>query len=411
MDSQYTDTCDFSRLKVAIVHEWFVDYSGSERLVEQYLNVFPQADLFALVDFLPDDLRRFIKDKPVTTSFIQNLPGARKRYRSYLPLMPLAVEQFDLSEYDLIISNNHAVSKGVITGADQLHVCMCCSPIRYAWDLTHQYLRESGLTKGLKSWIIRYFLHKLRVWDHRTSNGVDNFIAISKFISRRISKVYGRESEVIYPPVDVEKFKLHEEKEDFYFTVSRMVPYKKMDLIVKAFSSMPEKRLIVAGDGPDFEKIKALAGPNVEMIGFQPYDSIVAHMQRAKAFVFAAEEDFGIVPVEAQACGTPVIAYGRGGAVETVSPGVSGLFFDNQTTESLIEAIHRFELHRDNFDPSIIRSNALGFSIDNFLDNFKKFMTEKLNEFYRIRKSNSFNKITLSGKPEEHESEITNTPF
>jgi glycosyltransferase involved in cell wall biosynthesis len=381
MNNKRGNAPDFSNLKVAVVHEWLVDYSGSERVVEQMLELFPQADLYALVDFLPDNLRWFIKSKPVTTSFIQKLPGARTRYRNYLPLMPLAIEQFDLSGYDLILSSNHAVSKGVITGANQLHICYCHSPIRYAWDLTHQYLRESGLTKGFKSWLVRYFLHRIRIWDNRTANGVDYFIANSNFIARRIKKVYGRESDVIYPPVEIDKFTLMEKKEDFFFTVSRMVPYKKINVIVEAFSAMPDKRLIVAGDGPDFKKIKALAGPNVEFIGFQPTEVIVAYIQKAKAFVFAAEEDFGIVPVEAQACGTPVIAYGRGGALETVIPGITGLFFEEQTSQSLQEAVMRFERHRDDFNASMIRANTLQFSVEKFRDTFRSFVTAKLNDY------------------------------
>jgi len=365
---------DLSRLKVAIVHEWFVDYSGSERVVEQMLNLFPQADLYAQVEFLPDDLKGFIQNKKVTTSFIQKLPKAKTKYRSYLPLMPLAVEQFDLSEYDLIISSSHAVAKGVITGPDQLHICMCYSPMRYAWDLTHQYLKESGLTKGLKSWLARYILHRIRMWDYRTANGVDQFIAISDYIARRIRKVYGRESTVIYPPVDVRNFSLQIEKEDFYLAASRMVPYKKIDIIVEAFAKMPDKKLIVIGDGPELTKIRSKASDNIEFLGFQPTPVLRDYLQRAKAFVFAAEEDFGIIPIEAQACGTPVIAYARGGAQETVIDGITGLFFGRQTANSVIDAIRRFELNRW-FEPKKIRANAERFSIERFGRNFKTFMS------------------------------------
>ena len=365
---------DLSRLKVAIVHEWFVDYSGSERVVEQMLNLFPQADLYAQVEFLPDDLKGFIQNKKVTTSFIQKLPKAKTKYRSYLPLMPLAVEQFDLSEYDLIISSSHAVAKGVITGPDQLHICMCYSPMRYAWDLTHQYLKESGLTKGLKSWLARYILHRIRMWDYRTANGVDQFIAISDYIARRIRKVYRRESTVIYPPVDVRNFSLQTEKEDFYLAASRMVPYKKIDIIVEAFAKMTDKKLIVIGDGPELTKIKSKASDNIEFLGFQPTPALRDYLQRAKAFVFAAEEDFGIIPIEAQACGTPVIAYARGGAQETVIDGITGLFFGRQTANSVIDAIRRFELNRW-FEPKKIRANAERFSIERFGRNFKTFMS------------------------------------
>ena len=366
---------DLSQLKVAIVHEWFVDYSGSERAVEQMLNIFPQADLFAQVEFLPDNLRGFIKNKKVTTSFIQKLPGAKKRYRSYLPLMPFAVEQFDLSGYDLVISSNHAVAKGVITGPDQLHISYVYSPIRYVWDLTHQYLRESGLASGPKGWIAKYLLHRMRKWDVRTANGVDHFVAISDFIRRRIAKVYRRSAEVIYPPVNVESLKLCRNKADYYLTASRMVPYKRMSLIVEAFSATPERRLIVIGDGPEFKKIKKLAGPNVKLLGYQPFDVLHEHLRRARAFVFAAEEDFGILPVEAQACGTPVIAYGKGGSLETVVEDMTGVFFDDQTVGSLNQAIDRFEAMEHRFSPEDIREHATAFSVEHFQTRFRDYVS------------------------------------
>lgn len=305
-------------MKVAIVCEWLTTYAGTERVTEQILNVFPNADLFAVVDFLPSDERACIKNKKVTTTFIQHMPRAKKKYRSYLPVMPIAIEQLDLSSYDLIISNSHCVAKGVITGPDQIHLSYVESPIRYAWDLQHQYLRESGLNHGIKGKIAKVILHYMRIWDTRTSNGVDYFIGNSHFIAKRIWKCYRRRADVIYPPVDVNDFTFCGIKENFYVTVSRMVPYKKMDLIVEAFTAMHDKKLVVIGTGPDFDKIKEKAGPNVQLLGFQPFEILQKHLQRAKAFVFAAEEDFGIAPVEAQACGTPVIAYGKGGALETI---------------------------------------------------------------------------------------------
>jgi len=374
-------------LKVAIVHEWFVDYSGSERVVEQMLNILPQADLFAQVENLPERLKGFIKHKKVTTSFIQKLPKSKTKYRNYLPLMPLAVEQFDLSGYDLIVSSNHAVAKGVITGPDQLHICMCYSPIRYAWDMTHQYLQQSGLDSGLKGWLAKYFLYKIRIWDSRTANGVDQFIAISKFIARRINKAYGRESTVIYPPVDVNAFDLCTQKEDYYLTASRMVPYKKIDLIVEAFSKLPEKRLIVIGDGPDYKKIKKIkkiAGPNIELLGYQPHEVLKRYMQKAKAFVFCAEEDFGIVPVEAQACGTPVIAYGKGGVLESVIENETGVFFNRQHVDDIVSAVEYFENNQERFSPERIRENALRFSIERFGNEFKAFIEKEIKKHYSV---------------------------
>jgi len=371
----------YTLIKVAIVHDWLVTYAGAERLLEEVINCFPEADLFAIVDFVPQNERSFLKDKPVKTSFIQKLPLAKKKYRAYLPFMPLAVEQFDLSGYDIVISSSHAVAKGVITGPDQLHISYVHSPMRYAWDLQHQYLKETGLDRGLKGWLAKRELHKLRMWDLRTANGVDHFLTNSRFIARRIWKVYRREATVIYPPVDIDSFTLCEQKEDFFLTASRMVPYKKIDLIAESFSLMPDKRLYIIGDGPDFDKVKSKAGANVELLGYQPFEVLRDYMQRAKAFVFAAEEDFGIVPVEAQACGTPVIAYGKGGALETVTEGETGLFFDAQTTSSIIEAVHRFEDMKDSFIPAKIREKSLRFSKDRFKREFMSFVDEAWETF------------------------------
>lgn len=372
-------------MKVAIVHEWFVNYAGSERVVEQMLKCFPQADLFAVVDFLKEGERGFIMNKPVKTSFIQSLPWARTKYRSYLPLMPLAIEQFDLSGYDLILSSSHAVSKGVLTGPDQLHISYVHSPIRYAWDLQHQYLRESALERGPKSFLARAILHKMRQWDTRTANGVDFFLANSGFIARRIRKTYQRESEVLYPPVDVCSFDLQAKKQDFYLTASRMVPYKKIELIVDAFNAMPSRQLVVIGEGPDFARIEKKAGPNVKMLGYQPFSVLKEHMQNAKAFVFAAEEDFGITPVEAQACGTPVIAFGKGGALETIRPlGIdtpTGVFFGEQSVKAIRDAVDEFDAAARKISPHDCRANALRFSEENFRTGFSRFVEHAYAEF------------------------------
>jgi glycosyltransferase involved in cell wall biosynthesis len=288
--------------------------------------------------------------------------------------MPLAVEQFDLSSYELVISSSYAVAKGVLTGPHQLHLCMCYSPIRYAWDLQHQYLRESGLTSGLRGWAAKWLLHRMRLWDLRTSNGVDQFIAISHFIRQRIWKVYRRESTVIYPPVDINAFSLETIKGEYYLTASRMVPYKRIGLIVRAFSQLPDRQLIVIGEGPDFEKIKRHAPPNVKMLGYQPFSVLKHHMQHARAFIFAAEEDFGIVPIEAQSCGTPVIAYGRGGSRETVEEDKTGVFFNTQTPEAIVEALNRFETCLEKFDPLYIRKHTENFSASRFRNEFCAFV-------------------------------------
>lgn len=372
-------------MKVAIIQDWLVTYAGAEKVLEEILKIYPNADLFSLVDYMPSNQRDFILNKKVTTSFIQKLPLAKKKYRSYLPLMPMAIEQLDVSQYDVVISSSHAVAKGVITGPDQLHISYIHSPIRYAWDLQHQYLKEAGLNKGIKGVLAKYMLHKIRNWDYRTANGVDYFLSNSDFIGKRIWKVYRRESNTIYPPVDVSAFTLGGEKEDYYMTASRMVPYKKIKLIVEAFTKMPDKKLVVIGTGPDFEKIKAIAGPNIELLGYQSFEVLKSYMQKAKAFVFAAEEDFGITPVEAQACGTPVITYGKGGALETVngfghSKSPTGLFFEEQTPESIISAVKRYEEVRHLILASDCRENSLRFSPERFREEFRNFVEEKIME-------------------------------
>ncbi len=373
--------------KIAIVHEWFTAIAGSEKVVEQMLHLFPQADVFA-VHADPSVVKStgFLKGHKVTSSFISNLPSANKSYRSYLPLMPLAVEQFDLSSYDVVISSAHAVAKGVLTGPDQLHISYVHSPVRYAWDLQHQYLRESGLDKGLKGWLVKWLLHKIRIWDYRTAAGVDHFVANSRFIGRRIRKVYGRESDVIYPPVDVSSFDFCDQKQDYYLTASRLVPYKRMDLIVQAFAQMPDKKLVVIGDGPDMSKLRSMATPNVSLLGYQPFDELKRHMQQAKAFVFAAEEDFGITPVEAQACGTPVIAYGKGGSLETVidnpDPGrATGLWFPDQTVESLVTAVLRFESLSVPISSEVCRQHAERFSTERFRKEFADYVNKRWDQF------------------------------
>ena len=366
--------------RVAIVHDWLVTYAGAERVLEQMIACFPNADIFSVVDFVED--RKFLSGKRATTSFIQRLPLAKKKYRAYLALMPIAIEQLDLSAYDLVISSSHAVAKGVLTGPDQVHISYVHSPIRYAWDLQHQYLAQSNLTRGLRSIVARVILHYIRNWDTRTANSVDHFVANSHFIARRIRKVYQREADVIFPPVDVQSFVVQEHKEDFYLTASRMVPYKKIDLIVEAFSRMPSKRLVVIGDGPEMATIRAKAGPNVEILGYQPFSVLHDHLRRAKAFVFAAEEDFGIAPVEAQACGTPVIAYGKGGVLETVrelgQPHPTGLFFREQTVPAVVAAVREFEESARRFSAADCRANAERFSIARFRERFMAYVEQAL---------------------------------
>ncbi|MEQ1855560.1 MAG: glycosyltransferase [Longimicrobiales bacterium] len=307
--------------------------------------------------------------------------------------MPLAIESMDLSGYDLVISSSHAVAKGVITGPDQLHICMCYSPMRYAWDLQHQYLAESGLNHGVRGWMARLMLHKMRNWDVRSATGVDHFVAISKYIARRIEKAYRRPATVVYPPVNTDYFVPGDAKSEFFLTASRLVPYKRVDLIASAFRSLPDRRLIIVGDGPEMAKVKRAAGSNVEIMGWQPIDVVRDLMQRARAFVYAAEEDFGIAVVEAQACGTPVVAYGVGGATETVvgerpfrpkPVAPTGVFFEEQSTESIVRAIHALEGDAT-MDRDACRASALRFARARFRDEFLRFIQARWDEFRRAR--------------------------
>lgn len=355
---------------------------GAERVLEAIYGLFP-GPIHTLIR--ENDVLKGSKlaSADVHTSFIQELPFSPSKYRTYLPFFPLAIEQFDLRAYDLVISSSYAVAKGALTNANQLHICYCHSPMRYAWDLHHQYLEDSNLKRGFKGFIAKIILHYLRVWDVSSVNRVDFFIANSNYIAKRIKKIYNREATVIYPPVDVVKFELFEQKEEFYLTASRLVPYKKVDLIVEAFSRMPDKQLVVIGDGPDFKKISQQASKNIKMLGYQDFGTLRQHMQRAKAFVFAADEDFGITPVEAQACGTPVIAFGKGGALETVLHEKTGLWFKEQTPESLIATVEHFEENSHFFDPVIIRANAERFSIEVFNERFKSFIAEKYEEKFQ----------------------------
>ncbi len=382
-----------SDLKVAIIHDWLPLVGGAERVLEQLLEIYPQAEIYTLFDFVSRTDAPFLANKKVTTSFLQKFPKVSRYYRNLLPFFPFAIEQFDLRQYELILSSSSAVAKGVISSPDQTHVCYCHSPMRYAWDLQAHYLKHTGMSSGVRSTFIRYVLYKLRIWDVVSSHRVDSFIANSSYIAERIRKTYRRESTVINPPVNISRFQLQSNKEGYYFAASRQVPYKRIDLIVEAFKQMPDKRLIVIGDGPEHKKIKALAGPNVEILGYQPDAVMVDYMRRAKAFIFAAQEDFGILPVEAQACGTPVIAFGRGGARETVLDKRTGLLFDEQTVPSLLDAIERFERLQDKFNSADIRRHASSFSNERFRRDIKNFIDQQLNESER----NKFRPAALDG--------------
>lgn len=365
--------------RVGLVHDWLTAYVGGERVLEQMIALFPDANLYTTIDTLGDEERAFLQGKHPITTFVQRLPLLRKHYRNLLPLLMFAVEQLDVSDRDLILSSGAAVARGILTGPEQLHVAYVHSPMRYAWDLQHQYLKEASLERGMGGLLARWLLHRARFWDLRTANGVDHFISNSHYIARRIWKVYRRRATVIHPPVDTERFTLCERKEDFYLTASRMVPYKKVPAIVEAFKGLPH-RLVVVGEGTEMSRVKAVAGPNVEILGFQPNDVLCDLMRRAKGFVFAAEEDFGITPVEAQACGTPVIAFGRGGVVESIRGpdhhAPTGLFFPEQTPQSIAEAVLAFERSQERFAPRACSENAAMFSVRAFRARYLSFVQQ-----------------------------------
>jgi glycosyltransferase involved in cell wall biosynthesis len=372
-------------MRKALIHDWYYVNGGAEKVIKSINAIWPDFEHFALIDFLDDKDRKDIftgNNQNVNTSFIQKLPTAKSNHRKFLQLFPHAIEQFDLREYDLVLSSSASIAKGVLTHQNQLHICYCHSPMRYAWDLYHQYLNESNLV-GIKGFYAKRILHNLRVWDVVSSNRVDYFIANSKFVARRIKKVYNRDSTVIYPPVDVKNFRLVDTKGDYYFTASRMVPYKNIELIVRAFNKMPDKKLVVSGDGPEFNKINKLAGQNIELLGFIDNEKLKHYLEEAKAFIFAAEEDFGIIPVEAQACGTPVIAFGKGGVLETVIKNSTGVFFYKQEAESIVMAVKEFE--KMSFNYSKIRDNAMRFSKERFETEMRNFVLSK----YKIFQENA----------------------
>jgi glycosyltransferase involved in cell wall biosynthesis len=378
-----------ANLEIALVHEWLTPRAtgGSELVVQEILK-WVDADLYALIDFESTNPESYLFKRKIGTTFLQHLPLARNGVQKYLPFLPLAIEQLDLRRYDVILSSSHAVAKGVLTGSRQMHVCYCHAPMRYAWDLTFDYLEDSRMGRGPQGILSRYLLHRLRQWDVLTANRVDYFIANSRHTARRIWRCYRRPAEVIYPPVDVERFRFQPQKQDFYLTVSRLVSYKKIALIVKAFNQLG-RPLVVIGSGPELKQIRRIAQSNIEILGWQPDDVVEQYMAQAKAFVYAAHEDFGIAPVEAQACGTPVIAYGSGGTSETVrdvrifDEKGTGLLFDQQSESAVIEAVKLFEQYQKILNPEVVRSHALSFSPEIFHQRYLSFLNRCYRKFQK----------------------------
>jgi glycosyltransferase involved in cell wall biosynthesis len=349
-------------MRIAIVHYWLVGMRGGEKVLEELCLLFPDADIYTHIH----DAERtsaVINRHKITTTYISRLPFARKLYQKYLPLMPSALEELDLTGYDLVISSESGPAKGVITHPNAVHICYCHSPMRYLWDQYHTYRSNA-------SWFTRLFMSltmpALRVWDVASAAHVDHFIANSSFIARRIAKVYRRDSTIIFPPVDLEAYTVARQPScDFYFTIGQLVPYKRVDLAVAACTRLG-RRLVVVGSGSEEARLRAMAGPTVEFRGWASADDLKAFYQNCRGLLFPGEEDFGIVPLEAMASGRPVIAYGSGGALDTVVEGVTGVFFDAQSVDALASAILAFEAIETCFDPQVIRQHARGFGRDVF---------------------------------------------
>lgn len=382
--------CFLVTFNCAVVHEWLTPKAsgGAELVVREILHCL-EADLYALIDFESSNPESYLYQRPIGTTFMQHFPQARQGVQKYLPFLPLAIEQLDLRAYDVIVSSFHTVAKGVLTTPQQLHLCYCHTPVRYAWDLTFDYLRASRLGRGLPGFLTRYLLHQLRLWDVVTANRVDYFIANSRHTARRIWRVYRRPAQVIYPPVHLERFRPQAQKQDFYLTVSRLVSYKNVDLIIRAFNQLGLP-LVVIGDGPELGRLRALSQPNIQLLGFQPDAIVEQYLADAKAFVYASCEDFGIGMVEAQACGTPVIAYRVGGAAEIVRDlfevadtpqPATGLLFGQQTDRALIEAIQAFETHQDQFQAELLVAHAQQFRAEIFANRFLDYLDSCFTRF------------------------------
>ena len=375
--------------QVALVHDWLVSMRGGERCLEAMCELFPEADLYTLVHD-PGKVSPVIEGRTVRTSFIQKLPRAGRNYRYYLPLFPTAIERFDFSSYDLIISSSHCVAKGARRSSSALHVSYTYTPMRYAWDLYEDYF--GNWAYPLKTAAIPALMGYLRRWDRRACRGVDHFVAISRHVAERIHRHYDREAAIIYPPVDVDRFRPRRTHSGYYLMVSAFVPYKRIDLAITAFNRL-RAPLKIVGWGPDEKRLRTIAGPTIEFLNERTDQDLVPLYAGCRALIFPGEEDFGIVPLEAQASGKPVIAYARGGALETVFPcnpaspdgacpsAPTGVFFFEQTADAMVEAVRIFEKEADTFDPDRLHEHAKQFDRSVFKEKFRTFIADRWRMF------------------------------
>jgi glycosyltransferase involved in cell wall biosynthesis len=357
---------------VALVHDWCPTFRGGERVLAQLCNLLPAAQVYTLFDFLPADVKdQHFPGVVFHTSFANRLPMVEKFYRSLFFLCPFLIEQFDVTDYDIVISSSAAFSRGVLTRPDQPHLCYVHSPIRYAWDEQFSYLSQGRLGFGPKGMLFRYMLHRLRSWDTRTAHGPDLMLANSSYVRGRIRRIYGRDAKVVHPPVALADLPFLREKDDYYIAASFLAPYKRTDLVIRAFNEMPNRRLLVVGEGQQSKELRALATPNVTFTGFLPRRDYIEAIGRAKAMVFGGCEDFGIALAEAQGCGTPVIAFNRGGARDIVLPlnavkHPTGILFETQTVDAIKQAVEQFESQRGTISATACRQNAMRFSVERF---------------------------------------------
>ncbi|MCH7587365.1 MAG: glycosyltransferase [Chloroflexi bacterium] len=369
-----------NNFSLAFIHDWLTIKGGSEKVLQVLLHMYPKAPVYTLVYAANVFANHPVTDHEITTSFINKLPRAQTKYRSYLPLMPLAIEQFDLQDYQVLLSSSHAVAHGILPAADQLHINYIYTPVRYAWRLYHDYIIEANLNSGIRGAMAKVILHYLRLWDLAASQRVDKFISISHWVSKNVWRAYRRKSKVIYPPVDVDLFRPQHPRADYYITVSRLVPNKKIAMIIDVFSKL-DYPLMVIGDGPELENLSSLATPNIDILGWQSDEVVREMLGRAKAFIQVAEEDFGIASVEAQASGCPVIAFGRGGVLETVIPGKTGVFFDEQIPASLQKVVQDFESGAYKFKTTDLLANVERFRRERFELEFGDFVDRAWEEF------------------------------